>query len=437
LHKQQSPGVGALPSKDFKENVVTNLKLQFKNETFINGNRLLMNGFQRNRLLPFDSVAHLVLQWSSRSIQVELSDFFEGDAQVPTKSAFCQARSKMSGQAFVQLNSQSCNIFYDQSSFRKWKGFRVLGIDGSTLQLPSHESVIEEFGQHSFGPKADALKSMARISYLYDVYNGLVLDAQMGGFSESEAALCWKHLEHCRSGDMVLFDRYYASYPLIFTLLQRGIDFCFRMKEDWWNVVEKFSGSKKMEDIVVLDLPEKYRGQYPHLPGQVTVRLLKKRGGNGELQVFCTSLLDCKTYSRKSIVNLYHQRWNIEEAYKFIKTRLDVEDWSGKTALSVKQDFFAKTLLLTLCNIMCFNVKPQTKPKLRVRGNRPAIINRTYAMHQLKKSLYTWCAGSVCQQQIELFQWEVACKPEFSRRGQSVPRNKKPFVKFAMSYKSV
>jgi hypothetical protein len=150
----------------------------------------------------------------------------------------------------------SCGIFYDQASYRKWKGFRILGIDGSTLQLPHHESIIDMFGQHSFGPKADALKSMARISYLYEVYNGLVIDAQMEGFSTSETALCWGHLSHCKPGDLLLFDRYYASHQLIFSLLQKGVGFCFPMKEDWWNVVEEFSNSKKMEDIVMLDLPK-------------------------------------------------------------------------------------------------------------------------------------------------------------------------------------
>jgi hypothetical protein len=88
LHKQQSPGRRALPSKSVQENVITNLKLQLKNETFINGNRLLMNGFQRKRSLPFETLTHLIMQWSSRSIQVELSDFFEGEAELPTKSAF-------------------------------------------------------------------------------------------------------------------------------------------------------------------------------------------------------------------------------------------------------------------------------------------------------------------------------------------------------------
>jgi hypothetical protein len=426
-----------LPSKSVQENVITNVKLQLKNETFINGNRLLMNGFQRKRSLPFEVLTHLIMQWSSCSIQVELSDFFDGEAEVPTKSAFSQARAKLSDQTFVQLNEESCEIFYDQATYRKWKSFRVLGVDGSTLQLPNHESIIDMFGQHGFGPKADALKSMARISYLYDVYNGLVIDARMEGFSTSETALCWDHLAYCKPGDLLLFDRYYASYPLIFTLLQRGVAFCFRMKEDWWNVVEDFSNSTKMEDIVVLDLPEKYQEQYPHLSGHATVRLLKKRGKNGEVQIFCTSLLDHEKYSRKSIINLYHERWNIEEAYKFIKTRLDVEDWSGKTALSVLQDFFAKTLLITLCNIMCFKVKPKVKTTREKITKRTVIINRTYAMHQFKKSLFDWCTNETDVKQIEAFRREVECKPEFSRKGQSFPRNRKPFVKFAMSYKAV
>ncbi|MFM7850460.1 MAG: transposase [Flammeovirgaceae bacterium] len=174
----------------------------------------------------------------------------------------------------------------------------------------------------------------------------------------------------------------------------------------------------------------------PDLPAHVTVRLLKKRNKNGEVQVFCTSLLDTKKYDRKSIINLYHQRWNIEEAYKFIKTRLDIEDWSGKTALSVKQDFFAKTLLLTLCNIMCFKIKPKLKGNPLPPVDRPMIINRTYAMHQLKKSLYNWCSHIDGQLPIEIFRTDISFKPEFSRKG-SVPRNKNLFTKFAMNYKSV
>ncbi|MDR0575042.1 MAG: hypothetical protein LBG96_13655, partial [Tannerella sp.] len=48
---------------------------------------------------------------------------------------------------------------------------------------------------------------------------------------------------------------------------------------------------------------------------------------------------------------LYHYRRNEEEAYKLLKSRMDMEDFSGKTAISVKQDFHAKVLLMSLCAI--------------------------------------------------------------------------------------
>ena len=42
-------------------------------------------------------------------------------------------------------------------------------------------------------------------------------------------------------------------------------------------------------------------------------------------------------------------RWNQEEAYKLFKSRIELENFSGKTALAIKQDFHAKVFLMTLC----------------------------------------------------------------------------------------
>jgi len=51
--------------------------------------------------------------------------------------------------------------------------------DGSRLVLPNHESVKEEFGEHGFGPLADSKRSLAIVSFLYDVLNLVTVDAQM------------------------------------------------------------------------------------------------------------------------------------------------------------------------------------------------------------------------------------------------------------------
>lgn len=47
---------------------------------------------------------------------------------------------------------------------------RILSVDDTRLVLPNHKTIIEEFGQHGFGPKADGLRSLAIGSFLYDPY---------------------------------------------------------------------------------------------------------------------------------------------------------------------------------------------------------------------------------------------------------------------------
>ena len=75
---------------------------------------------------------------------------------------------------------------------------------------------------------------------------------------------------------------------------------------------------------------------------------------NGECEVLCTSLIDTQEYLYEDFPELYHLRWNEEEAYKLLKCRIEVEDFSGKTARSVRQDFYAKVFLMTLCAVYAY-----------------------------------------------------------------------------------
>jgi len=136
---------------------------------------------------------------------------------------------------------------------------RLLAIDGSRLMLPKHETVREEFGEHSFGPGADSARSMAMVSLLYDPVNLITLDAQMAPYASSERDLLYSHLEYVSRGDVLLADRGYASFGLFFLLQARGIDFCIRIKDDWWLEARKLKASGQAEAIVSFALPDKDR----------------------------------------------------------------------------------------------------------------------------------------------------------------------------------
>lgn len=378
-----------------------------------------------------------LLQKNNSSCQVELDSFFEGlGGELPTSSAFTQARSKLSENAFKELNSQSCNIYYRQDEYKKWKGHRVLAVDGSTIQLPNHSTIREDFGVVKFGPKADSEKSIGRISFLYDTLNGLVLDAQLGGFKNSESEFAHMHLDKMSKGDVVLFDRYYASYSLMFKMKAEGKHFCFRMKDNWWKEVEKFAGEKHKEKIVTFRLPGKYHSlkeQYPKISNSIKCRLIKRVNKKGNIQIYCTSLLDKAKYSHKSICNLYKERWNVEEAYKLIKSRLQVEDFSGKKSIAVKQDFHARTLLLTINAILCSKIK---KPKRAVK-ERKIVINKTVGLANLKKVFRKIAQKLTVEDVLNSFYQSMANKVVYSRKGQNNIRHTKPYMKFNMSYKTV
>jgi len=387
-----------------------------------------------------------ILQKTNQSAQVCLDSFFDAHHRVaPTKSAFTQARANLCPKVFKRLNRIIVRIFYQYSNFKTWKGFRVLAVDGSTLQLPgNHKSLWKKFSQHFFGPKADVGHWMSRISYLYDVFNGIVIDAQMESYTTSEASLCKNHMSFVRKGDIVLFDRYYASYELMFLLMGKGAHFVFRMKDNWWKCVETFLQSGLDQQVVCLSLPNKFRYllvKYPHLKAIQQVRLIKKSNRKGETQVFCTSLTDNQAYFRKAILNLYKQRWGIEEAYKLIKSRLEVADFSGMTSWAIQQDFYAKTLLISLCNALCVDIKPKpiTRCKAyKINPPRNRIINRTYALHQLKNIIRkTTHTLEQLQTWLLIFSERVSSFVEYSRKNQSIPRKFKQNCKHAMAFKTV
>jgi hypothetical protein len=126
----------------------------------------------------------LIINFKS-SIQRELDKFFKTisrsdfNIREVTKGAFTQARAKLNPWAFQRLNDVAANTFYEGAEYYRWHDMRVLAIDGTRLVLPNHPSVVEEFGQQKFGPKADSPRSLAMASMLYDVLNQITIDGQL------------------------------------------------------------------------------------------------------------------------------------------------------------------------------------------------------------------------------------------------------------------
>ena len=358
-----------------------------------------------------------------------------------TKGALTQARAKLNEWAFIRLNEVVVNTFYEEAEYYVWHGMRTLAVDGTRLLLPNHPSVIEEFGQHNFGPKADSPRSMALASMLYDVLNQITIDAQIAPYSESEGDLLSKHLDKIKKGDLLLLDRGYPCFWLLFMLKARGIEFCVRMKDNWWLKVKEFVESGEKERIVTFSLPKKDRSKlaaYPHMQNTtITCRLIKVELENGKKEILCTSLTDAEKYLYEEFESLYHYRWNEEEAYKLLKSRIELEDFSSKTARGIKQDFHSKMFLMTLCAAYAHPIEERVTAEYKADENRKhdQKINRTNALSMTLEILIPIFVRKQYKKALKAFDEIVSQTREIIRPGRVIPRKKRSKNSYSMNYK--
>lgn len=361
-----------------------------------------------------------------------------------TKGALTQARAKLNPWAFERLNEVVSDAFYKESPFYyTWFGMRTLSVDGSRLMLPKHKTVEEEFGVHDFGPKADSKRSMAMCSMLYDVFNHVTLDAQLAPYASSERDLLLLHLNRVKSGDMLLLDRGYPCFWLLFLLKAMGIEFCVRLKDNWWNEVNNFVKSGQQETVVEFNLPKKDRdklSEYPEICGKnIKCRLIRVELDNGEIEILCTSLLDTKKYETGEFKKLYHYRWNEEEAYKLLKSRIELEKFSGKTARAVRQDFHAKVFVMTMCSVYAHPIEEKVIAEHKADKNRKhdQKINRTHAISALMDMIVPMFLKNKYKQALEAFDEVVFNTREIVRPNRRVKRHKRPKKPHYMNYKPI
>jgi hypothetical protein len=99
----------------------------------------------------------------------------------------------------------------------------------------------------------------------------------------------------------------------------------------------------------------------------------------GEVEVLITNLMDSTAYEARLFKSLYHLRWGIEENYKRLKQWVEVENFSGKSALSVKQDFYAKIVAMNLTAIISIAAQKKSEKKLNSEiSDTRLILHRHY-----------------------------------------------------------
>ena len=131
--------------------------------------------------------------------------------------------------------------------------------------------------------------------------------------------------------------------------------FCARLKVNGWKIAKRFADSGLNEQIVRLQpgsVVKQECAERELSSSPIIIRLIRVVLDDGEIEVLATSLLDTKTYPISLFKELYHLRWPVEEQYKVFKMRIEIENFSGKSALAIYQDFHAKVFTANLTAIL-------------------------------------------------------------------------------------
>lgn len=357
-----------------------------------------------------------------------------------SKAALCKARLKIKYEAFVELNHHLIDFFYRNFSFKTWCGHRLVAFDGSTLRLPSFGEIPAYFGV--WGSNKGEPCPMARVSQMFDPLNKITLEAIISPKSTGERDLAIQHCMALEPNDLALLDRGYPAFWLFKLILSRQANFCARIQCKKWKVVKKFFYSNLWEKVIELPCSPTSIAKCKKLGldlNPIKLRLIRVKLDTGETEILITSLTDTTAYNFHLFMELYFERWPVEEDYKSMKCWLEVENFSGKSVLSIQQDFHAKIVSKNLTSALCSPARENVK---RGSAGKQYVyqINFAQALSKTKDVivlLFQKAKELTCQL-IRKLNDIYALTIEPKRPGRKYPRNHKTYRRqYFLNYKPI
>ena len=184
--------------------------------------------FTRLRKLSFETVLSLLLTMNGSSTAASLLDYFKFSSQLSSTAAFVQQRSKLKDETMEYLFHAYSNSSSVEKNFR---GYRLLAVDGSDLQIPVDPSDADSYYPGTNGQRH---YSLLHLNALFDLENGIYLDAlvQKSRCASEHRALTDMVDRSSLGGNViVLADRGYEAYNNIAHFQEKGWNFLIRIKD--------------------------------------------------------------------------------------------------------------------------------------------------------------------------------------------------------------
>jgi len=265
----------------------------------------------------------------------------ECQLKVAGKSGISQARTRLGWEPLKQLHDEVvAPIAVKQTKGAWYRQWRVVSLDGSTLDVADEQDNEKVFGRPSASRGASAYPQVRFVSL---VENGthVLFGTQLGGYGHGEITLAHHTVPSLQKGMLCLADRNFFGFELWEKARTSGAHLLWRAKKNLRLPCEKrFSDGSYRSTI--------YRSDKDRRQGRNGIRVrvieytLEGVADAEPIYRLLTSIADCEQAPADELAALYHERWEIETALGELKTHLRGSQivLRSKTPDLVRQEFY-------------------------------------------------------------------------------------------------
>lgn len=265
--------------------------------------------------------------------------------KVAGKSGISQARTRLGWEPLRELHDQIVQPIALPATRGAWyRRWRLVSLDGSTLDVADENSNAQAFGRPGASRGASAFPQLRFVSL---VENGthVLFGTQMGPYRSGETTLAKSVLPALRAGMLCLADRQFFGFECWKQARATEAELLWRLKTNARLACEKrLADGSYLSAIYPTDKDRRHRTQ------GIAVRVIEYRlqgvAGVEPMYRLVSSILDSKHAPAEELAALYHERWEIESALDELKTHLRGAKivLRSKTPDLVRQEFYGLML---------------------------------------------------------------------------------------------
>ena len=271
--------------------------------------------------------------------------------------AYCRARIRLPKE---MVSTLACHVGQWVTAHAPeawhWRGRRIRLVDGTTVVMPDTPANQAAYPQPRSQQPGLGFP-LCRLVGVVCLGSGVVLNAAIGrcqGKGGDEQTLLRSILDTLERGDLLLGDAFYATYFLLCTLCERGVDAVFEQHGSRQRTTDFRRGQRlgARDHLLVLHKPVikpdwMTQAAYERAPESITVRELRTAG-----KTLVTTLLCPKQTDKAALKALYQSRWHVELDLRSIKTTLGMERLSCQTPAMAIKEIWVYLLAYNLIRLM-------------------------------------------------------------------------------------